>query len=188
MAGKVKILIVDDSPLVRQTLSGIYNADPRLTVVGIAGDPYKAIEFLKHTKPDVISLDIEMPRMDGLSFLKALMVKHPIPVVILSTLTEKGSKKALEAMALGAIEMVSKPKLHQKDELLDSKKYLCDIMFAASTARVRKLKTVEVKTAHTADALLNKPKANVSHATTDKLIAIGASTGGTIAIQEFCKP
>ena len=115
---KVKVLIVDDSALVRQTLVSILETDPMIEIIGVAADPFIAVESIKECKPDVITLDIEMPRMDGLTFLKKLMSQHPIPVVVISTLTEKGTDSALLALEYGAVEVIAKPKVLLKYSIL----------------------------------------------------------------------
>src|SRR5688572_28387281 len=116
---KIKVLIIDDSALVRQTLFDILSADPEIEVIGMAADPYIAAHKINEITPDVITLDVEMPKMDGLTFLRKLMSQHPIPVVIISTLTEKGTDTALHALELGAVEVVAKPKLNTR-ELLEN--------------------------------------------------------------------
>ena len=136
--GKVKVLIVDDSALVRQTLMSILKTDPEIEIVGVAADPYIAVERIKECTPDVITLDVEMPRMDGLTFLKKLMSQHPIPVVVISTLTEKGTDSALLALDYGAVEVLAKPKVNTKALLEQSTIELCDKVKAAAQAHVRK--------------------------------------------------
>ena len=111
---KVRVLIVDDSAVVRQTLSEILSSDPEIEVIGTAGDPYVAAERIAENVPDVITLDIEMPRMDGLTFLKKLMSQHPIPVVICSSLADEGAQSTLRALEYGAVEIITKPKLGTK--------------------------------------------------------------------------
>ena len=112
---KIKVLIIDDSALVRQTLFDILSADPEIEVTGMAADPYIAAAKINENTPDVITLDVEMPRMDALTFLRKLMSQHPIPVVIISTLTEKGTDTALHALELGAVEVVAKPKVNTRE-------------------------------------------------------------------------
>ena len=114
---KIKVLVVDDSALVRKLLSEILNADPDIEVVGTAIDPYQAREKIKQLKPDVLTLDVEMPRMDGVTFLRNLMRLHPMAVVMVSTLTEHGAQVTLEALELGAVDFVAKPKLDLSNTL-----------------------------------------------------------------------
>lgn len=188
MAKKIQVLIVDDSAVVRNTLAGIINADPRLTVMATAQDPFIAADKIRHQVPDVITLDLEMPRMDGLTFLEKIMTQHPVPVVICSSLTEKGSQSALKAMELGAVEIIAKPKMGTKQFLEESKVRICDAVCAAARSRMQRIsppRVIEPKL--TADAVLAKPKAT-SRAmvqTTEKVVVVGASTGGTEALRIF---
>lgn len=188
--GKVKVLIVDDSALVRQTLMSILKTDPDIEIVGVAADPYIAVERIKDCVPDVITLDIEMPRMDGLTFLKKLMAQHPIPVVVISTLTEKGTDSALLALDYGAVEVLAKPKVNTKALLEQSTIELCDKVKAASQAHVRKKtfsarSTEEVAPKLSADAVIGKATRASMVETTETVIAVGASTGGTEALRVF---
>jgi two-component system chemotaxis response regulator CheB len=184
---KVKVLIVDDSALVRQTLVEIFKSDPEIEVVGTAADPYLAVNKIKETKPDVITLDVEMPKMDGLTFLKKLMAQHPIPVVIISTLTERGTDTAIHALECGAVDVIAKPKVNTKDLLEKSGIDLCDKVKAASFAFVKRriiTEKDEIKTKLTADVIISKTSHSMIE-TTDIIIAVGASTGGTQALKEF---
>jgi len=186
---KIKVLIVDDSALVRQTLVSILESDPKIEIVGVAADPYIAVEKIKECVPDVITLDIEMPRMDGLTFLKKLMSQHPIPVVVISTLTEKGTDSALLALEYGAVEVLAKPKVNTKVLLEQSKIELCDKVKAAALANVKR-RTFSSRTAInevepklSADAIIAKNRSSSMIQTTETVIAIGASTGGTEALK-----
>ena len=116
---KITVLIVDDSALVRKLLSEVLNSDPDIEVIGTAIDPFEARDKIKRLKPDVLTLDVEMPRMDGVTFLKNLMRLHPMPVIMVSTLTEKGAQVTLEALALGAVDFVAKPKIDLSNILVD---------------------------------------------------------------------
>jgi len=190
---KIKVLIVDDSALVRQTLVAILESDPMIEIIGVAADPYIAVERIKECKPDVITLDIEMPRMDGLTFLKKLMSQHPIPVVVISTLTEKGTDSALLALEYGAVEVIAKPKVNTKTLLEQSKIELCGKVKAAAQALIRKRAATSssisgsssdgVEPKLSADAVLSKAKYASLVQTTESVIAIGASTGGTEALR-----
>src|SRR3984957_15506526 len=133
---KVRVLIVDDSAVVRQTLSEILSADPGIEVIGTAGDPFVAAARLEQQIPDVITLDIEMPRMDGLTFLQKIMAQHPIPVVICSSLAEEGAQSTLKALEYGAVEIVTKPRLGSKQFLEDSCIEICNAVKAAAAARL----------------------------------------------------
>lgn len=179
----VRVLIVDDSAVVRQTLSELLSSDPEIEVIGTAGDPYVAAERMREQTPDVITLDIEMPRMDGLTFLKKLMSQHPIPVVICSSLAEEGAQSTLRALEYGAVDIVTKPRLGTKQFLEDSRTEICDVVKAAAGARPRKLTpshTVEPKL--TADAILSASTGAMVE-TTEKVVVVGASTGGTEALR-----
>ncbi|WP_459935443.1 protein-glutamate methylesterase/protein-glutamine glutaminase [Fundidesulfovibrio butyratiphilus] len=185
--GKIKVLIVDDSALVRQALQNVFNSDPQIVVVGTAGDPYQAVKVIENVIPDVITLDIEMPRMDGLTFLRKLMSQHPIPVVICSTLTESGSETTLKAMEFGAVDIVQKPKLGTKQFIEESSIQLCDAVKAAAKARMRTKITPPMQVAPklSADAMLPGPTGKAMFGTTDKVVVVGASTGGTEALRVF---
>jgi two-component system chemotaxis response regulator CheB len=179
----IRVLIVDDSAVVRQTLSEVLSSDPEIEVMGTAADPFVAAERISEEVPDVITLDIEMPRMDGLTFLQKLMSQHPIPVVICSSLAEEGTQSALKALEYGAVDIIAKPRLGSKQFLEESQTALCEIVKAAAAARVRKIqpsRTVQPKL--TADAILS-PGTHAMAETTEKVVAIGASTGGTEALK-----
>lgn len=186
MKRKIRVLVVDDSALVRQTMREILNSDPRIEVMAVASDPYNAADKIKHEVPDVITLDVEMPRMDGVTFLQKIMSQHPIPVVICSALTEKGSATTLKALEYGAVEIIQKPKLGTKQFLNESRIRICDAVKAASMVRVRKIsKTKRVEPKFTADAVIAKPSPKAMIKTTEKIVAVGASTGGTEALRIF---
>ncbi|MDH5632757.1 MAG: chemotaxis response regulator protein-glutamate methylesterase [Gammaproteobacteria bacterium] len=191
---KIKVLIVDDSALVRQMLTEILEKDPSIEVVGVAADPYVAREKIKKLNPDVITLDVEMPRMDGLTFLGNLMRLRPMPVVMVSTLTEKGADTTLQALELGAIDFVSKPKTDFAHTITDYSEELAGKIKTAAKANIRALDPSRIKRSPdggldvapklSADAVLARTGAPRHFRTTDKIIAIGASTGGTEAIKE----
>jgi two-component system chemotaxis response regulator CheB len=184
---KIKVLIIDDSAVVRQTLTEILSSDPQIEVVGSAGDPYIAVERLKEVVPDVITLDVEMPRMDGITFLKKLMSQHPIPVVMCSTLTEEGSQTAFKALEYGAVDIIQKPKMGIKQFIEESRILICDSIKAASLVRRKKVvaTTFHVPPKLSADAVLPKVINNSMIQTTEKVVAVGASTGGTEALKAF---
>ena len=182
-AQKVRVLIVDDSAVVRQTLSEVLSSDPEIEVIGTAGDPFVAAERISEQVPDVITLDIEMPRMDGLTFLQKIMSQHPIPVVICSSLAEEGAQSALKAIEYGAVEIIAKPRLGSKQFLEESRLVLCEAVKAAASARLRLLRPSRiVEPKLTADAILS-PASHAMAETTEKVVAIGASTGGTEALK-----
>jgi two-component system chemotaxis response regulator CheB len=189
---KIKVLIVDDSALVRQTLQSVLSTDAGIEVVGTAADPYVAAQKINELNPDVLTLDVEMPRMDGITFLRKLMAQHPMPVVIVSTLTERATETALEALESGAVEVVRKPQVNTREMLEQSARDLCYKIKAASHAVVKKrvaskvLATAgNVPPKHSADVVMVKPTRTSMVRTTDQIIAVGASTGGTEAIRTF---
>jgi two-component system chemotaxis response regulator CheB len=184
----IRVLIVDDSAFVRQALKQMLESDPKIEVIGVAGDPYAAVERIKAQLPDVITLDIEMPRMDGLTFLERLMSQHPIPVVICSTLAAAGSDAALAALAKGAVDIIAKPKLGTKEFFEESRERICEAVKSAAHARMsnaRPRPDYQIPPKLTADAILPRPSATATIQTTDKVVVVGASTGGTEALREF---
>lgn len=192
MAKKVRVLIVDDSSVVRQTMSEILSSDPDIEIMGTAADPLIAAERLKDEVPDVITLDVEMPRMDGLTFLKKIMTQHPIPVVMCSSLTAGGSETAMKAFEYGAVDIIEKPKVGAKQFFEESKVRLCDAVRAAALARISKLRERSSLAVPklTADAVIEKPLSRSMIQTTEKVVVVGASTGGTEALRIFleCMP
>ena len=195
MLNKISVLVVDDSAVVRQTLREILESDPRIEVIAVAHDPFIAAQKIKKQIPDVITLDIEMPRMDGLTFLKKIMTQHPIPVVICSSLTEEGCDTTIKALEYGAVDIITKPKLGTKQFLEESKVRICDAVKAASLVRTKRLtrKTsiithtydIKLKKKLTADAVIPIKKNRAMVRTTEKLVVIGASTGGTEALKDI---
>lgn len=187
MSSKIRVLIVDDSAVVRQTMSDILSSDPQIEVMSTAADPFLAAERIRHEIPDVITLDVEMPRMDGLTFLQKIMSQHPIPVVMCSSLTEQGSETCLKALEYGAVDIIQKPRLGTKEFLEESRVRICDAVKAASHARLRRIssfsRTVAPKL--TADVIMEKPKSHAMIQTTEKVVVVGASTGGTEALRVF---
>ncbi|WP_306591715.1 chemotaxis response regulator protein-glutamate methylesterase [Geothrix sp. 21YS21S-4] len=176
---KSRVLVVDDSALVRQTLSSILVRHGGLEVVGSARDPYDAREKIKELDPDVLTLDVEMPRMDGLTFLGKLMKAHPLPVVMLSSLTAQGTSTALDALALGAVDVIGKPVLDQAAGLEAMGTEIAETVYAASLARVRPLMASTAAAAGPVAPLSSVRKTRSGRA----LIAVGASTGGTEALR-----
>jgi two-component system chemotaxis response regulator CheB len=183
---KVRVLIVDDSAVVRQAMSEILSSDPNIEIMGTAADPLIAAERIKDEVPDVITLDVEMPRMDGLTFLRKIMTQHPIPVVMCSSLTAGGSETVMRALEYGAVDVIEKPKLGVRQFIEESKVHLCDVVRAASLARVGRMRERSlVSPKLTADAVIDKPVSRAMVQTTDKVICVGASTGGTEALRIF---
>jgi len=180
---KITVLVVDDSALIRKLLTEIINDQPDMEVIGAAADPFVAREMIRNLNPDVLTLDVEMPKMDGLDFLERLMRLRPMPVVMVSTLTEKGSDVTFRALELGAIDFVAKPKI---DIAVGLKEYGNDIankIRIAKSARLKRSAPIKITESVTADAVL--PAISNRIASTEKLIIVGASTGGTEAIKEF---
>ncbi|MGK0289707.1 MAG: two-component system chemotaxis response regulator CheB [bacterium] len=186
---QIDVLVVDDSAVVRQTLTKILSSDPKIGKIVTASDPYVAVQKLKTFIPSVIVLDVEMPRMDGITFLQKLMSQHPLPVVICSTLTEKGSETALKALEYGAVEIIEKPKLGTKEFLEESRAIFCDVVKAASHAKVKKQgkkkDIYKIQPKLTADAVLPHRVNHSMVQTTEKVVVVGASTGGTEALSTF---
>jgi two-component system, chemotaxis family, protein-glutamate methylesterase/glutaminase len=183
--GKIQVLIVDDSAVVRNTLTQIIDSDPRLEVMATAPAPCIAAEKIARRVPDVITLDVEMPRMDGLSFLEKIMTQRPIPVVMCSSLTEKGSQSAFRALELGAVEIIVKPRIGTRRFLEEARISICDAVYAAAHAHVKPVILRKIEDRLTADAVLAKPRPSAMMRTTDKVVAVGASTGGTEALRSF---
>jgi two-component system chemotaxis response regulator CheB len=175
-----RVLIVDDSALMRQILTQILSSDPAIEVVGAASDPFVAREKIKELNPDVLTLDVEMPRMDGLTFLDKLMKGHPMPVVMVSSLTEKNCDTTLRALSLGAVDFITKPKLDLKSGVLDLAEEIVAKVKSAAHARV---------VPRISPAANGSPRPAAAHLSqinaTHKIVAIGASTGGTEALREF---
>src|ERR1700693_2298939 len=187
MNKKIRVLVVDDSAVMRQLLTEILNSDPDIEVVGTAPDPFVAREKIKLLNPDVLTLDVEMPRMDGLAFLRNLMRLRPMPVVMCSSLTQKGAAVALDALALGAVDFVAKPTVDVAQGVKESAQEIIAKVKVAARARVKTLvdtRALPVTERHEARVVLAKRAAPSHFATTDRIIAIGASTGGTEAIKE----
>ncbi|MDR3435215.1 chemotaxis response regulator protein-glutamate methylesterase [Telmatospirillum sp.] len=186
MAGKkIKVLIVDDSAVVRQVLAETLESDPGIAVMGVASDPYAAAKIIETEIPDVITLDIEMPRMDGLTFLEKIMSQYPIPVVMCSSLTDEGCATALRAMECGAVAIITKPKIGVKAFLEESRITICDAVKSANSVKPQRLtmqpRRVEQKLS--ADVMLAKAANRSMIQTTEKVVVIGASTGGTEALR-----
>ncbi len=217
MDNKIKVLVVDDSAVVRQSLSAILEADPEIEVMGTAADPIIAVKKIMREVPDVITLDIEMPRMDGLTFLRKIMAQRPIPVVVISSLTTKGTEAAMKALEYGASEVIGKPSMNPDVFFQESHIMLCDAVKAAAMSKLRRIKADDimekvnptrpapapqpvsristvrttipsacisnVQPKYTADAVLEKSSSSDLVIPTEKIIALGSSTGGTEAIR-----
>ena len=183
---KIRVLIVDDSASVRQALTRVLESDPEIEVMGTASDPFVAVDVIAREVPDVITLDIEMPRMDGLTFLDKLMAQEPIPVVVCSSLAEEGSQTALAALDKGAVEIITKPKMQTREFFEESRVLICDAVRAAYQARRKTAaRTMRVAPKQTADAMLARAGGEAMIATTERVVVVGASTGGTEALRVF---
>jgi two-component system chemotaxis response regulator CheB len=187
---RTRVLIVDDSALVRQVLTELLSQAPDLEVVGAAADPYIAREKIKQLNPDVLTLDVEMPRMDGVTFLGNLMRLRPMPVVMVSTLTEQGADVTLRALEYGAVDFVAKPRLDVADGLREYADEIISKVRTAARAHVRPLDRGAVRAAvgvaekHSADVIIEPGQARRHFRTTDRIVGIGSSTGGTEALKD----
>ncbi len=184
---KIKVLIVDDSAVVRQTLADLLSSDPGIEVIATASDPYVAATKIQENVPDVITLDIEMPHMDGLTFLQKIMSQHPIPVVICSSLSEKGSASGIRALELGAVDIITKPKLGTKQFFEESRIHICDVVKAAARVNIKKynMRKHVVEPKLSADVIIAKNTSKAMIQTTERVVVVGASTGGTEALRIF---
>ena len=185
---KTRVLIVDDSALIRQVLTEILSQDPSIEVIGTASDPFQAREKIKALNPDVLTLDVEMPRMEGLTFLEKLMAGHPMPVVMVSFLIEQGCETTLRALELGAVDFITKPKIDLRAGMVGLHQDLIDKVKGAATARVRSSAVKrEASEPGTNNASRPTLHSGAMLKTTDTIIAIGASTGGTEALSDVLR-
>jgi len=186
MSRKIRVVVVDDSALVRSLLAEIINRQRDMECIGTANDPLVAREMIRELNPDVITLDVEMPRMDGIDFLGRLMRLRPMPVVMISTLTERGAEVTMKALELGAVDFVAKPRVGLANGLNDLAAQIVDKIRVAAVAQVRRAPARDASTAvGVAGPAASKPaSALLGRLSTEKLICIGASTGGTEAIKE----
>lgn len=179
---RCKLLIVDDSALMRQLLTQILSSDPAIEIVGTASDPYVAKEKIKTLRPDILTLDIEMPRMDGLTFLEKLMRAHPMPVVMISSLTERGAETTLKALSLGAVDYIPKPKLDIASQTVELSAEIIAKVKAAARAKLRQPRAAAFAPSQRQSA------ANELFPFPNRVVAIGASTGGPEALQDVLEP
>ena len=184
---KIRVLIIDDSASVRQALTHVLEQDPEIEVMGAASDPFMAAKKIQEEIPDVITLDVEMPRMDGITFLRKIMSQKPIPVVMCSSLTEEGSETLMQALEAGAVDIILKPKIGAADHLAESSTRIREAVKGAAVARLgqsRRSTAASGPTAKlTADAVLPPPSGRAMAKTTEMVACIGASTGGTEALR-----
>lgn len=179
----IRVLVIDDSALMRQLLSTILSQDPEIEVIATAPDPYVARDKIKALNPDVLTLDVEMPRMDGITFLEKLMASRPMPVIMVSSLTETGCETTLRALELGAIDYFTKPKLDMQGGMEEEGKRLISMVKTAASATIRRYAS-NVRSGKSMTKV--RPlKSSAMIKTTDTIIAIGASTGGTEALREI---
>ena len=190
MKKKIRVLIVDDSAVVRQTLEEVLSSDPEIEVMATASDPYIAAEKIRREVPDVITLDVEMPRMDGITFLQKIMTQHPIPVVICSSLTEAGSETALKALEYGAVEIIQKPR--DRDQAVPGRVEGPHLRRRegrgpgqGADASARGPRTVAAQADGRRDPRQGNPQSEAMLKTTEKVVVVGASTGGTEALSDF---
>lgn len=185
---KIQVLVVDDSASVRQALVSILNAAPDIEVMATAGDPFVAAQRIQERIPDVIILDVEMPRMDGLTFLRKLMAQRPIPTILCSTLLTEGSTTVMEALEAGAVDLILKPRVDTKQFIMESQVKIWDAVKAAAGARLRRARPPRnpgIQKKLTADVMMPPPDTSRALAkTTEKIVCIGASTGGTESLRE----
>ena len=183
MGKKISVLVVDDSAVVRQTMRSLLESDPDIEVLSTAPDPLVAAERLREEVPDVITLDVEMPHMDGLTFLQKIMTQHPIPVIICSSLVQPDSETELKALEYGAVEVIQKQRVGTRQFLEESRIRLCDAVKAAAHVRPKRALVRKVQPRLSADAMIAPPRTGAMVETTEKIVAVGASTGGTEALR-----
>ncbi|KIU30087.1 protein-glutamate methylesterase/protein-glutamine glutaminase [Sphingomonas melonis] len=183
----VRVLIIDDSASVRQAMTAILGEDPDIQVIAAAADPFAAARYIQEEVPDVITLDVEMPRMDGVTFLRKLMSQRPIPVVMCSSLVEEGSETLLQALEAGAVDVILKPRMGVAEHLTEAKLMIRETVKGAAKARLgarRQVRAASPAQKLTADAVLPPPTGRAMSRTTEMVVCIGASTGGTEALRE----
>ena len=190
---RIRVLVVDDSAVMRKMLTEAMSVSRRIEVVGAAIDPYIAVNKIKRFYPDVLTLDIEMPRMDGLTFLSKIMTAHPIPVIMVSAVTERGAAQTIRALELGAIDFIAKPKTDDRDSWEGFSRELIEKVIAASQSRINqktmsRVSTVvplEIQEKYSADVIIPRKRRAIAKVSSEVVVAIGASTGGTEVIAEI---
>ena len=186
---RIRVLVIDDSASVRQAMTSILSADPEIEVIAAASDPFAAARYIQAELPDVVTLDVEMPRMDGITFLRKLMSQCPVPVVMCSSLVEEGSETLLQALEAGAVDIILKPRMGVADHLLESHMRIRETVKGAAQARLGRRSAARqdegTQAKLTADAMMPPPNATAMRRTTEMVACIGASTGGTEALREM---
>jgi two-component system chemotaxis response regulator CheB len=187
VSGKIRVLVVDDSASVRQVMKEVLEQDPEIEVIATAADPFAAARCIQKEIPDVITLDVEMPRMDGITFLRKLMHQCPVPVIMCSSLTADGTETLMQALEAGAVDVILKPEVGVADHLSDARELIWLAVKGAARARVSarqpRPQPREVEKKLTADAMLPPPTGKAMSRTTEMVVCIGASTGGTEALR-----
>lgn len=183
----VKVLVVDDSAVMRQFLTSILETDPNILVVGSAMDSFIAAKKITKLKPDVITLDIEMPKMDGLTFLSKLMISNPLPVIMVSVYTDVGVDKTIKSLQLGAVDTLLKPMMDSEEDKEKFKKKIIEKIYLASVCKIKKKSPIQsfVSKKLSADVILKKQSVGIRKKNSEKIISIGASTGGTVVIENI---
>ncbi len=185
---QIRVLVIDDSASVRQTMTQLLEEDPEIRVIAAAADPFAAARHIQAEVPDVITLDVEMPRMDGITFLRKLMTQCPVPVVMCSSLTEEGSQTLIEALEAGAVDVILKPRIGVADHLAEARAMIRETVKGAAHARVRGRRVEKIakpETKLSADAMLPPPSGRAMSRTTEMVVCLGTSTGGTEALREI---
>ncbi|MGR6327731.1 protein-glutamate methylesterase/protein-glutamine glutaminase [Sphingomonas sp. XXL09] len=183
MSKKIRVLIIDDSASVRQAMTAILSADPDIEVIAAAADPFAAARYIQGEVPNVITLDVEMPRMDGITFLRKLMTQCPVPVVMCSSLVDEGSDTLLQALEAGAVDVILKPRLGVADHLVEAHLQIREAVKGAASARLGTRPVLRPAARLSADAMLPPPNGRALSRTTEMVVCIGASTGGTEALR-----
>ncbi len=189
---RIRVLVVDDSAVMRKMLTEAMSGSRIIEVVGAAIDPYIAVNKIKKFSPDVLTLDIEMPRMDGLTFLSKIMIAHPLPVIMVSAVTEKGATQTIKALELGAVDFISKPKFDDRESWGEFSRELVEKVIAASQSKIKRRPQsgrndvqLQIEEKYSADVILPRKKPEIARVSSEVVIAIGASTGGTEVIAEI---
>ncbi len=190
---RIRVLVVDDSAVMRKMLTEAMSGSRRIEVVGAAIDPYIAVNKIKRFSPDVLTLDIEMPRMDGLTFLSKIMIAHPLPVIMVSAFTERGATQTIKALQLGAVDFIAKPGVDEAGSWREFSRELVEKVIAASESKIRgrvhsgksTVVSLEIEEKYSADVIIPRKRPGIARVSSEMVVAIGASTGGTEVIAEI---